>query len=99
VPVFGRAPEALADLPAPQRVFIGGSSGALPEIIALVARCLDHDGRLVINGVIDRTVQLAPKLMHGHGFTVASSVIKVTRTEPDGRTLDFNPITIMTGTR
>jgi precorrin-6Y C5,15-methyltransferase (decarboxylating) len=99
VPVFGRAPQALADLPAPDRVFIGGSSGSLPEIIALLDRRLDRAGRLVINGVIDRTVQQAPQLMLEHGFTVATSMIKVTRTEPDGRTKDFNPITIMTGTR
>ncbi|GAB6191930.1 precorrin-6y C5,15-methyltransferase (decarboxylating) subunit CbiE [Desulfocastanea catecholica] len=99
VPVFGRAPQALANLPPPDRVFIGGSSGSLGEIIALLDRRLDRAGRLVINGVIDRTVQLAPQLMHRHGFSVATSVIKVTRTEPDGRTLDFNPITIMTGTR
>lgn len=99
VPVFGRAPQALADLPAPDRVFIGGSSGSLPEIIALLDRRLDPAGRLVINGVIDRTVQQAPQLMLQHNFSVATSVIKVTRTEPDGRKLDFNPITIMTGTR
>lgn len=99
VPVFGRAPQALTDLPAPERVFIGGSSGSLPEIIALLDRRLDPAGRLVINGVIDKTVQQAPQLMLEHGFSVATSVIKVTRTEPDGRKLDFNPITIMTGTR
>ncbi len=99
VPVFGRAPEALADLPTPNRVFIGGSSGSLAAIIALLEGRLDRPGRLVINGVIDKTVQLAPQLMLEHGFSVATSVIKVSRTEPDGRKLDFNPITIMTGTR
>jgi precorrin-6Y C5,15-methyltransferase (decarboxylating) len=99
VPVFGRAPQALADLPTPDRVFIGGSSGSLAEIIGLLEHRLDPAGRLVINGVIDRTVRQAPQLMLEHGFSVATSVIKVTRTEPDGRTLDFNPITIMTGTR
>ena len=99
VPVFGRAPEALALLPNPDRVFIGGSSGALPTIVELLNKRLDSDGRLVINGVIEKTVQTAPELMKQHNFTVTSSIIKVTRTEPDGRTLDFNPITIMTGTR
>jgi precorrin-6Y C5,15-methyltransferase (decarboxylating) len=99
VPVFGRAPEALAHLPNPDRVFIGGSSGSLPTIVELLNKRLDSDGRLVINGVIDKTKHAAPELMSQHGFSVTSSVIKVTRTEPDGRTLDFNPITIMTGTR
>jgi precorrin-6B C5,15-methyltransferase / cobalt-precorrin-6B C5,C15-methyltransferase len=99
VPVFGRAPEVLVDLPAPSRVFIGGSSSALPDIVELIDRRLDYDGRLVINGVIEKTVQAAPELMKKHGFTVSSSVLKVSRTEPDGRTFDFNPITIMTGRR
>jgi precorrin-6Y C5,15-methyltransferase (decarboxylating) len=99
VPIFGRAPEALIGLPAPDRIFIGGSSGSLSEIVALAAGRLHPEGRLVINGVIDKTVQAAPELMRLHGFTVGSSVIKVTRTEPDGRVLDFNPITIMTGTK
>jgi len=99
VPVFGRAPESLLHLPAPDRVFIGGSSGALPEIVDLVARRLTEDGQLVINGVIDKTVQTAPELMRQYGFSVASSAIKVSRTEPGGETTDFNPITIMTGRR
>ncbi len=99
VPVFGRAPEVLVDLPAPNRVFIGGSSGALPDIVKLIDRRLGGDGRLVINGVIEKTVQAAPELIKKHGFTVRSSVLKVSRTEPDGSTFDFNPITIMTGTR
>jgi len=99
VPVFGRAPEALAQLPDPDRVFIGGSSGSLAEIVALLDKQLASDGRLIINGVIDKTVRMAPELMKMHGFAVSSSAIKVTRTEQDGRTFDFNPITIMTGTR
>ena len=99
VPVFGRAPEALTHLPNPDRIFIGGSSGSLPYIVELAAARLVSDGRLVINGVIEKTVREAPELMKKKGFTVVSSVINVTRTEPDGRILEFNPITIMTGTR
>ncbi len=99
VPVFGRAPEALDHLPDPHRVFIGGSSGSLPAIVALIATRLENGGRLVINGVIEKTIQAAPEAMKKHGFTVSSSTIQVTRTGPDGSSLAFNPITIMTGTR
>ncbi len=99
VPVFGRAPEALTALPAPDRVFIGGSTGSLADIVKLTAERMPGEGRLVINGVIDKTIQEAPKEMKANCFTVTSSVVKVTRTEPDGKCLDFNPITIMTGTR
>jgi precorrin-6Y C5,15-methyltransferase (decarboxylating) len=99
VPVFGRAPEALDQVPDPDRVFIGGSSGSLPQIVELIDKRLNSDGRLVVNGVIEKTVQVTPQQMKKYGFSVTSSVIKVTRTDADGRTFDFNPITIMTGTR
>ena len=32
IPVFGKAPEELTDLPAPDRIFVGGSSGTLSAI-------------------------------------------------------------------
>ncbi|MBU1568398.1 MAG: precorrin-6y C5,15-methyltransferase (decarboxylating) subunit CbiE [Proteobacteria bacterium] len=99
VPVPGRAPEALAELPDPQRVFIGGSSGALPAIVLTVAARLALGGILVINGVVDKTVQAAPELMRGNGFNVSTSTVQVSRTDSGGNTKDFNPITIMTGTR
>ena len=38
VVVLGSAPEALEDLPAPDRVFIGGSSGSIGAIVACAAK-------------------------------------------------------------
>lgn len=99
VPVAGTAPEALDRLPAPDRIFVGGSGGSLAAIVELAADRLAENGILVVNGVIDRTVREAPPLMKKCGFTVSSSVIGVTRTEPDGEERRFNPITIMTGRR
>lgn len=99
VPVSGRAPEALAGLPDPQRVFIGGSSGALPAIVPAVAARFTGGCILVVNGVVDKTLQAAPPLMREHGFTVQSSTVQVSRTDPNGHTKNFNPITIMTGRR
>lgn len=98
IPVFGKAPAALASLPHPDRVFVGGSGGELDKIIARTAGSLTANGRLVINGVIEKTVEAAPRLMQQHGFIVEKSNISVTRTEPDGTTQVFNPITIMAGT-
>jgi precorrin-6Y C5,15-methyltransferase (decarboxylating) len=99
VPVFGRAPERLHDLPDPNCVFVGGSSGSLPEIVAYVTDRLLPCGRLVINGVIAKTIEQAPALMAAHGFNVTTSSLNVTRTDQDGNKKDFNPITILTGTR
>jgi len=99
IPVFGRAPDILTDLPVPDRVFIGGSSGFLDEIIDLVADKLVKNGCLVINGVIEKTIRTAPQYMRNNGFSVTQSVIQVSRKSQQGKTQDYNPITVMTGTR
>ena len=52
--VFGKAPEALMDLPAPTHVFVGGSSGNLQAILQAV---LDKNpsARIVLNTVTAET--------------------------------------------
>lgn len=53
--IRGLAPEALADLPAPTHVFIGGSSGNLKEILEVVLAKNSHV-RIVINAIALETV-------------------------------------------
>ncbi len=48
--IHGEAPEALRDLPGPDRVFIGGSKGNLREILAEVIRD-NPNVRVVINAI------------------------------------------------
>ncbi len=45
--VLGKAPDVLKDLPAADRVFIGGSGGELPKILDLV-REINPSARIVI---------------------------------------------------
>lgn len=60
--VPGYAPDALADLPDPQAVFIGGSGGSLREMLDAVWARLPPGGRLVASAVTeDSRVEL-------HGF-------------------------------
>ncbi len=99
IPVFGRAPEILAALPAPDRVFIGGSSGSLDKIVRLVAGELTEGGCLVINGVIEKTIRTAPQYMRQNGFSVTQSMIQMSRKSEQGETQNYNPITVMAGTR
>ncbi len=99
IPVFGRAPEVLTGLPAPDRVFIGGSTGSLADIVRLVAKQLTADGRLVINGVIEKTITTAPQYMREAGFAVSRIIINVSRESQNGTVQNFNQITIMVGTR
>jgi precorrin-6Y C5,15-methyltransferase (decarboxylating) len=47
--VPGIAPAALADLPAPDAVFIGGTGGEMGEILNLCRERLTAGGRLVVN--------------------------------------------------
>ena len=58
VAVQGEAPEILEDLPVPDRVFVGGSSGNLEEIVnAAVSR--NPQVRIVINAISLETVTQA----------------------------------------
>ena len=52
--VCGSAPKALADLPAPSHVFIGGSSGNMEEIIRVILEKNPH-ARIVANAVTMET--------------------------------------------
>ncbi len=62
VVVRGTAPEALADLPAPTHVFIGGSSGNMKEILDCVLQ-KNPQARIVINTVTAESFAEAVGLM------------------------------------
>lgn len=47
-PIYGAAPEALSNLPDPDRIFIGGSGGHLTDILDLAAQRLRPQGRIVL---------------------------------------------------
>ncbi len=100
-PVAGLAPEVLAGLPSPDRVFIGGSGGRLAEIVGAAAGRLNEEGRIVVNCVTGRTRKEAPELLHRHGFSVLMSELKISRRQNGGNNqwIDLNPITIVTGIR
>ncbi len=96
--IDGEAPAPLVDLPVPDRVFVGGSGGNLAEIIQLAASRLPKGGRLVVNGVIEKTKNEAPPLLHGQGLNVTISEISVQRrTFPENSKKDMNSIAIMVG--
>ena len=53
--IAGRAPDALADLPVPDKVFIGGSGGELPGLLTQVWELLPEHGVLVASAVTERS--------------------------------------------
>jgi precorrin-6Y C5,15-methyltransferase (decarboxylating) len=55
--VNGRAPQVLAELPTPNKVFVGGSDGELNNLLPQVWEQLPAAGVLVVSAVIDSTKQ------------------------------------------
>lgn len=97
-PVSGTAPEALRDLPAPDRIFIGGSGGQLQAIITHCVQRLHSSGRIVISAVLEKTVGEAPQFLADQGMDVYLSEINVTRHQWSTQHKQImNPITIIVG--
>ena len=66
--IEGTAPEALADLPAPDQVFIGGSSGNLKEILELILR-RNPKARVAVNAITVETISEANECFRELPFT------------------------------
>lgn len=60
--IKGEAPEALKELPVPTHAFIGGSSGNLKEIVALLLE-KNRDVRIVINCITLETISEALEIL------------------------------------
>ena len=60
--VRGEAPEALKGLPAPTHVFIGGSSGNMKEILAVLYQ-KNPKARIVVNAITLETVSEVTELL------------------------------------
>ncbi len=83
--IEGTAPQALQELPAPDGVFIGGSSGNLQEIVSCVLE-KNPTARLVITAVTLETVAQVTALLAEGGFEDVEMVqLSATRTRLAGR--------------
>ena len=97
--VEGCAPDALRDLPAPTHAFIGGSSGNLTEIVALLLE-KNPDVRIVLNAVTVETQAEAAETAKKFGFAVYETVsVSIARSKKMGRyhmMTAQNPVTVVT---
>lgn len=95
----GTAPGALADLPAPDRVIVGGSGGRLGEILRAVHYKLRPQGRVVVNAITIDTLNSALEFFDGGGYRDIDVVqVQVNRLEKKGRStmmLGQNPVFII----
>jgi precorrin-6Y C5,15-methyltransferase (decarboxylating) len=98
--VSGSAPGALEALPAPDRVFIGGSSGKLEPILEVVL-AKNPRVRVVINGITLETASAGVSLMKKYAFKEVDIVqIGAARAEPAGNAhlmKALNPVFIISG--
>lgn len=79
----GLAPDALADWPAPDAVFIGGSKGNLRAIVD-AALAANPDVRLCISAIALETLQQAIEALAAHGLTAQVTQIAVSRSRAAG---------------
>ncbi len=97
--VEGQAPDGLNDLPAPDRVFIGGSAGKLDAIVKSAADRMNA-GIIVINAVTIETLNDAVENLEKNNFKVNISEVSIARSKmiKDKRHMSaLNPIFVITG--
>jgi precorrin-6B C5,15-methyltransferase / cobalt-precorrin-6B C5,C15-methyltransferase len=95
-------PEGLSELPAPDRIFIGGGGRELAAIIAAGARNLRPDGVMVINTVLADNLCRALDALEGAGMSTEVVQLQVSRSKamPWSRRFEAqNPVWIISGGR
>ncbi len=97
--IQGSAPEALRGMPAPDRVFIGGSGGNMGAIVKLVSDTMPR-GIIVINAATLDTLHESLQALETNGFSTEVSEIAVSRSKnlAGRRQMSaLNPIFVVTG--
>ena len=96
--VPGKAPESLYGYPAPDRVFLGGSSGNMEEILDLVTE-LNHAVQLVINVIALESLSQAMEWFRKKGWepeVVCMQVSRAAKRGPYHMMQAQNPIYVLT---
>ena len=96
--VEGRAPQALAGLPAPDAVFIGGTKGGMEEIVDAVLS-KNSRVRLCVSAIAVETLSAAVTALTRCGLEVQVTQISVSRTRAAGELhllLANNPVFLIT---
>ena len=99
--IEGRAPGALADLPAPDAVFIGGTKGGMEGVLdAVLAK--NPDARICISAIALETLSAAAAALTARGLAAEVVQLAVSRTKQAGHLhllMANNPIFLITGIR
>ncbi|UCF94435.1 MAG: precorrin-6y C5,15-methyltransferase (decarboxylating) subunit CbiE [Desulfobacterales bacterium] len=98
--VHGVVPDGLAELPQPDRIFVGGGGRDLPMILQAAARHLKPGGIIVTNTVLLSNIDAAGRKLQQLGFKTDMVQIQISRGQdmPWGERLEaLNPIWIIRG--
>ena len=98
----GNLPHALADLPDPDRIFVGGGGKNISEIIEMAGKRLSPDGIMVVNTVLLQTMNMAVETFKQMGFETRFIQLQVSlaKAMPFGERLEaLNPVWIITGVK
>lgn len=99
--VEGTAPEALAGLPRPDVVFVGGSSGQLEPILHAVVDA-NPQARICVSAIALETLQQTIATLEQLGYEPEVTQIAVSRTRAVGNLhllMAQNPVFLITGIR
>jgi precorrin-6Y C5,15-methyltransferase (decarboxylating) len=86
--ISGRAPAALAGLPTPDAIFVGGGAST-PGLLETCWQALPAGGRIVVNVTTIESEQAVLTARAAHGGELTR--IEITRAEPIGRLTGWRP--------
>lgn len=90
--IHGQAPQALNNLPRPQRIFIGGSGGHLQEILDYCQIQLIPQGIIVLSVTTLENFHIAGNWFDCHDWSVEYLQIQLSRSVPVGSLTRFTPL-------
>ena len=102
IAINGKAPEILEKLPAPQRIFIGGSSGNLSSILDICEQKITKNGIIVLAIATLEHLHSSLTWLEQHNCNYHLLQVQISRSLPLANLTRFsplNPVTIITVNR
>ncbi|NES86371.1 MAG: precorrin-6y C5,15-methyltransferase (decarboxylating) subunit CbiE [Moorea sp. SIO2B7] len=101
ISIHGSAPDILAQLPAPNRIFIGGSGGNLEDILDICQKKIATNGVLVLALATLEHLNRSLEWLRNNCWNYRLLQVQISRSVPVAKLTRFsplNPVTIITAT-
>lgn len=79
IPIHGRAPDAWAELPDPDAIFVGGTGRIVSELVSLSVQRLNPAGRIVVQVSSPESLVDVQRVLERDGFRVDVRMINIAR--------------------